>query len=327
MECENLIIFNIEAIGSRKPIYTLSFENDKSIKELYERILYDLECEDDIILYFNNNKLEKYDCKLCDIINEEQKEVRLDIECKEYTEREILEIFYYATGGPNWRANDNWLTDKPLSEWNGISVDENSNSKFVVNEINLDFNELKGEIPKEIGKLTNLEYLDLCNNKLLGEIPKEICKLNNLRMLTLSCNELIGEIPKRIGNLINLRLLDLSINQLYGEIPKEIGKLINLRYLSLFNNKLTREIPKEIGKLINLQYLYLRDNKLTGEIPKEIGKLINLQYLYLRDNKLTGEIPKEIGKLINLRELYLYNNKLTRVIPKEVNKLNCYKNF
>ena len=64
MECENLIIFNIEAIGSRKPIYTLSFENDKTINELYEQVLYDLEYEDDIILYFNNDKLEKSDSKL-----------------------------------------------------------------------------------------------------------------------------------------------------------------------------------------------------------------------------------------------------------------------
>ena len=97
MECEKLITFNIEAIGSRKPIYTLSFENDKTVNELYEQVLYDLEYEDDIILYFNNNKLEKSDCKLNNVFNGEEKEVRLDIECKEYTEREILEIFYYAT--------------------------------------------------------------------------------------------------------------------------------------------------------------------------------------------------------------------------------------
>ena len=100
MNYENLITFNIEAIGSRKPIYTLSFENDKTINELYEQVLYDLEYEDDIILYFNNDKLEKSDCKLYATFKE--KEVRLDIECKEYTEREILEIFYQATDGSNW---------------------------------------------------------------------------------------------------------------------------------------------------------------------------------------------------------------------------------
>ena len=74
MNYDNLITFNIEAIGSRKPIYTLSFENNKTINELYEQVLYDLEYEEKIILYFNNNKLEKSDCKLCDIFNKEEKE-------------------------------------------------------------------------------------------------------------------------------------------------------------------------------------------------------------------------------------------------------------
>ena len=55
----------------------------------------------------------------------------------------------------------NWLTDKPLSEWSGIEVHENSNSKFIIKEIDLYLNNLKGEIPKEIGKLINLKRLHL----------------------------------------------------------------------------------------------------------------------------------------------------------------------
>jgi Leucine-rich repeat (LRR) protein len=39
-------------------------------------------------------------------------------------------------------------------------------------------NKLEGEIPKEIGKLTNLHDLCLNNNKLEEEIPKEIQELN-----------------------------------------------------------------------------------------------------------------------------------------------------
>ena len=69
MEYKNLITFNIEVICSRKPIYSLSFENDKTINELYEQVLYDLVYENDIILYFNNDKLEKTNRKLCDIFN------------------------------------------------------------------------------------------------------------------------------------------------------------------------------------------------------------------------------------------------------------------
>ena len=33
---------------------------------------------------------------------EKKKKYVYDIECKEYTEREILEIFYKALNGPNW---------------------------------------------------------------------------------------------------------------------------------------------------------------------------------------------------------------------------------
>ena len=273
MECEILITFNIEAIGSRKPIYSLSFENNKTVNELYDQVLYDLEYEDNIILYFNNDKLEKSDSKLCKIFNEEVKEVRLDIVCKEYTEREILEIFYKALDGPNWERNDNWLTNKPLSEWFGIEIYENSNSKFIVKEIKLSFNRLTGEIPKEIGKLTNL------------------------KLLWLQCNQLSGEIPKEIEKLINLKDLFLNDNKLIGEIPKEIGKLTNLKWLYLKDNQLLGEIPKEIGKLTYLEHLYLNNNQLSGEIPKEIGKLTNLYFLCLINNQLKGEIPKEVKNL------------------------------
>ena len=38
----------------------------------------------------------------------------------------------------------------------------------------LQYNQLTGEIPKEIGKLTQLQKLYLFNNQLTGEIPKEI---------------------------------------------------------------------------------------------------------------------------------------------------------
>ena len=38
------------------------------------------------------------------------------------------------------------------------------------------------KIPKEIGKLINLEFLSLSSNKLSLEIPKEIGKLINLQI-------------------------------------------------------------------------------------------------------------------------------------------------
>jgi hypothetical protein len=82
--------------------------------------------------------------------------------------------------------------------------------------------ELSGEIPPEIGRLTNLELLFLNSNQLTGEIPPEIGNLTNLHTLYLNNNQLTGEIPPEIGNLTNLTSLNLYINQLTGEIPIEI---------------------------------------------------------------------------------------------------------
>ena len=38
-------------------------------------------------------------------------------------EREALEALYLATGGPNWRNNDNWLSDAPFGEWYGVETE------------------------------------------------------------------------------------------------------------------------------------------------------------------------------------------------------------
>ena len=41
---------------------------------------------------------------------------------KFYTEREILEILYNETDGPNWKNNTNWCSDKDIGEWYGIET-------------------------------------------------------------------------------------------------------------------------------------------------------------------------------------------------------------
>ena len=127
-----------------------------------------------------------------------------------------------------------------------------------------------------------------------GEIPPELGGLSNLTGLVLAVNQLTGEIPPELGGLSNLTGLFLADNQLTGEIPPELGGLSNLTGLSLDFNQLTGEIPPELGGLSNLTGLWLHDNQLTGEIPPELGGLSNLQELYLSDNRLTGCVPPRL---------------------------------
>jgi len=73
--------------------------------------------------------------------------------------------------------------------------------------LNLHSTQLTGEIPSEIGNLTNLTYLNLYYNQLTGSIPSEIGNLTNLTSLSLGPNQLTGEIPSEIWTLTNLEIL------------------------------------------------------------------------------------------------------------------------
>nr|MDA3818638.1 leucine-rich repeat domain-containing protein [Prolixibacteraceae bacterium] len=242
-------------------------------------------------------------------------------------------------GGANWNNNENWLTG-PIDTWYGVTV-----SKWRVSQLEMSDNNLSGNIPNEIGKLSNLTVLNLrwnyglqgtsipdsivnlenltelnlVNNRHSGSIPESIGNLSALEYLNLEANwNLTGSIPASIGSMTNLRYLNLGYNNLTGSIPAEIGNLANLQELYLYNNQLSGSIPASIGNLTNLSNLNSRGNNLTGNIPAEIGNLTDLNYLYLNNNQLTGSIPVEIGNLTNLEALYLENNQLSGSIPLEI---------
>lgn len=71
------------------------------------------------------------------------------------------------------------------------------------------------------GRETSLSYelstntiFDLSSNNLIGEIPATIGRMSSLRLLNLSRNQLKGIIPASIGQISTLEQLDLSINNL-----------------------------------------------------------------------------------------------------------------
>ena len=149
--------------------------------------------------------------------------------------RAALIALYEVTDGANWKTNYIWLSDEPIHKWSGVAVDH------------------RGRIWR----------LDLSNNELTGEIPSELGNLSNLQDLLLDENQLTGEIPSELGNLSNLQHLILRKNLLSGKIPLELGNLSKLQYLFLDENQLSGEIPSELGNLSKLQHLFLHENQLS----------------------------------------------------------------
>ena len=134
-------------------------------------------------------------------------------------DRAALVALHNATGGPNWERNNNWLSEVPISEWSGVTTDDNGR----VTELYLGSNQLSGEIPPELGNLASLSTLSLGGNQLSGEIPLALGNLANLSRLSLGNNQLSGEIPPELGNLANLTSLFLSGNQLSGCVPSSLS--------------------------------------------------------------------------------------------------------
>jgi len=233
------------------------------------------------------------------------------------TPRAALVALYEATDGPNWENNTNWLSDRPIGTWHGVTTD----SKGRVTGLWLNNNQLSGGIPPELGSLSNLTELYLYSNQLSGGIPPELGSLSNLTELWLNSNQLVGGIPPELGSLSKLTELYLYSNQLSGGIPPELGSLANLTELWLGGNQLSGGIPPELGSLANLTVLWLGGNQLSGEIASEFGSLANLKELSLHHNQLSGKIPPELGSLTNLTGLYLHHNQLSGEIPPELGGL------
>lgn len=252
-----------------------------------------------------------------------EKRVALTVTQAGVSDREVLVAFYEATGGEKWTNNTNWCSDKPLSEWYGVECNEAGR----VIKLVLDGNNLIGNIPAVLGRLSELQYLGFgpgeeCDNQLTGNIPRELGNLTNLLTLRLNSNALTGSIPKELSLLVKLKYLDLGDNRLSGEIPVELGLLTELTDLNLDMNQLTGNIPAELGNLHQLYRLLLMCNQLTGNIPKELGKITTLTCLALHDNNLSGSIPEELGNLTSLYSLLLQNNYLIGSVPSSLGNLS-----
>ena len=92
------------------------------------------------------------------------------------SDRATLVAFCEATDGANSTNNTNWLSDRPIGEWYGVTTDVGGR----VTSLALTFNSLRGVLPSELGRLDRLRELRLSVNGLSGPIPPELGNLASL---------------------------------------------------------------------------------------------------------------------------------------------------
>ncbi|CDP05585.1 unnamed protein product [Coffea canephora] len=181
--------------------------------------------------------------------------------------------------------------------------------------LDLNFNNLHGSIPSEIGQLINFTYLDLSNNNLHESIPSEIGHLSKLTNLLLFNNKLNGAISTNLGQLTKLQAFDVEDNSLTGVLSEDhFAKLRELKLLGLSRNSLALNVSSSwvppfqlqgigMGSIITcrtrafqLEDLRLSHNFLTGHIPQLQHAL---SVLALNDNRFTGLYDNRYGNYLH----------------------------
>eukprot|EP00562_Extubocellulus_spinifer_P013816 CAMPEP_0178558590 /NCGR_PEP_ID=MMETSP0697-20121206/10490_1 /TAXON_ID=265572 /ORGANISM="Extubocellulus spinifer, Strain CCMP396" /LENGTH=2669 /DNA_ID=CAMNT_0020191701 /DNA_START=259 /DNA_END=8268 /DNA_ORIENTATION=- len=263
----------------------------------------------------------------------------------DYSEREILHLFYQSTGGSKWSKSTNWLKDGiSICMWYGITcASEEGGSGETVTKIELSSNKLSGTVPPAIYQLPNLKSVDVGNNKVGFEFRgidmarvldslfldrtkvtslDGIGKASRLTTLHLQNNNFEGApIPEDLYNLGNLESLYLSDSNLGGTLSPDIRKLDDLEEFYCHGNSLTGTLPPELGSLPNLKVLQLSENLFVGEIPREFDGLASLESLFIdsftrNSVGLSGPVP-DFNNLEYLTEINLNSNSLTGTIPDD----------
>ncbi|MBT4594506.1 hypothetical protein HOD08_01350 [bacterium] len=178
--------------------------------------------------------------------------------------------------------------------------------------INLSKNLLK-KLPPTIANLKQLEFLE-ANNNVLMEFPKCIRGLTNLKSLKMDGNK-IPSIQGRLGNLQNLELLSFEDNIICYVSP-DLFDLPKLKSISLSKNRI-KKIP-EIGNLKSLEFIELEENEIS-EIPADIMYCENLKKLSLKGNPLSS-VPEELYDIKTLKEIGLDENPDRAIVPRKLKK-------
>ncbi|KAJ6886652.1 LOW QUALITY PROTEIN: receptor-like protein Cf-9 [Populus alba x Populus x berolinensis] len=201
---------------------------------------------------------------------------------------------------------------------------------------------LKGELPDNLFRRSNLQWLDLWSNEgLTGSFPQynlsdalshldlsytrisihlepdSISHLKSVKKMYLNGCNFVGSNLDLLGNLTQLielglaEILDLSNNGFSGFIPQCLGNFSDgLLVLHLGGNNLHGNIPSIYSEGNSLTYLNFNGNQLKGAIPSSIINCVNLEFLDLGNNMIDDTFPSFLETLPKLKVVILRSNKL-----------------
>ncbi|KAL5542007.1 hypothetical protein UlMin_009717 [Ulmus minor] len=274
-----------------------------------------------------------------------------------YTNPRLLKAFkaleawkHHITSDPN-QITSSWY-GLHVCNYNGVycAPAPDDNYTTTVAGIDLNFANLEGTLPEELGLLKDLAFFHINSNRFSGTIPQSFSCFGLLYELDVSNNQLSGPFPSVVLSIPKLQYLDIRFNKFFGEIPSQVFDL-KLDALFINNNNFQSVLPQNIGNspvsvlvfadnnlnscfpssLVNLkdtlEELIITNSGLKGCLPSEIGLLNKLTVFDVSQNQLVGSLPASIASMTSLEQLNVANNKLSGVIPENICRLPKLENF
>lgn len=168
-----------------------------------------------------------------------------------------------------------------------------------------------GNLPDNIGDLSELEYFILHNNNMNIELPASFYDLLKLKNFRSQFNNFPNGFSDEIKNLTSLDTVFLHNSDLKGVVPSSLFKIPNLKWLSLENNGFN-SLPGNFRESQSLAVLSLRGNDFLGVIPQDFFKHPTLRSLNLGNNEFTG-FPDDLKSPNSLEFLGLSDNKFSEI--------------
>ncbi|CBI20137.3 unnamed protein product, partial [Vitis vinifera] len=186
----------------------------------------------------------------------------------------------------------NYLYGSIPEEWGSTKLVNISllGNRTLVN-LTVEFNQLSGVLPPELGNLSSIEKMHLTSNKFTGELPETFAKLTTLKDFRIGDNNFTGTIPKLIQNWTNLKKLVIQASGMSGPIPPEIGVLAKLSDLRISDLKGTEATFPPLSNMTNLNRLILRSCNLSGPLPDYLGQWTGLKTFVQRIEALMTKDP------------------------------------
>ncbi|KAG2598905.1 hypothetical protein PVAP13_5KG386163 [Panicum virgatum] len=175
-------------------------------------------------------------------------------------------------------------------------------------------------IPSFLGTLDNLRYRNLSSAHFAGDIPLQLGNLSQLQHLDLRYGSRLNALDLSwLPRLSSLRSLDMSYMDLVSvsDWVHKVNMLPNLKTLFLSNCGLSSTISTlshsnltHLEKVTTLKELRLSGCEWSGPLPNELGNMYSLEVLHLDLNQLSGIMPMALKNLCNLQELTLSFNDI-----------------